>query len=220
MCRSRLDPKTLTGTGFSFIGGLSHRAQSRWWQGKISVFGKYINMISKLEILSNVSWIRSKLPTSSKKINRIAQSKNKSASGRGRTYPLRLRIYQLNFPEKTAAVTHISQRCVIISSKQREHQLQVKCSQALISFCIIFFGVTMYNITSCCYRIKWHSNNQSGQKNERFCGNTITAPRIRVSLSQHAPSHTFMVRRRYAAHVCLVGRCYVFAMILHRGTIV
>ena len=38
MSRSRLDPKTQPGTEFSYMCGLSYRAQSRGWKGKKKLF--------------------------------------------------------------------------------------------------------------------------------------------------------------------------------------
>ena len=85
LSRSRLDPKTLPGTEFSCMCGLSYRAQSWRWSGKKSVFGKYFNLNS-----NNNSWIiRSKLPTCSKKTHQKSQSKKQVSGGEGvgHTYP-------------------------------------------------------------------------------------------------------------------------------------
>ena len=58
--------------------------------GQKSVFGKYFNMNSKLEIMNNFPWTGSKLPTGSKK-NQSKCSKPKKVSGGGeggiRTHP-------------------------------------------------------------------------------------------------------------------------------------
>ena len=94
LSRSRPGSKNLLGSEFSCMCTLSYRAESRWWQGKNSVFLKclLLNMNSKLDILDSYPNDGTVFPTTSKKINQNALGIKLSEGAKCTPAPV---IYQL-----------------------------------------------------------------------------------------------------------------------------